>query len=133
MAKQTVRIQGRDIADTGSVDLDHERIALPDGTRLTESRAADLAAEVLHAAGRGRPSLTAPAADRLNCDSACPKGYVTDSDNGPQPSDGACPRSHVKRWTARTALRWPPGLRMLRTFCGFDHEIAIFEDQRHRR
>lgn len=60
MAKQTIRIHGMDVADNGSVDLDNERIDLPDGTRLTESWAEDLAAEVLRAAGRGRPSLTAP-------------------------------------------------------------------------
>jgi hypothetical protein len=60
MTKQTVRIHGTDVVDKGSVDLDNERIDLPDGTRLTEAGAEDLAAEVLRAAGRGRPSLTAP-------------------------------------------------------------------------
>lgn len=60
MKKQTVRIHGRDIVDNGSIDLENERVDLPDGTRLTEDRAADFAAEVLQAAGRGRPSLTAP-------------------------------------------------------------------------
>lgn len=60
MATNTVRIHDQDIPDEGSIDLDTERVDLPDGTRLTEDRADQLADEVLHAAGRGRPSLTAP-------------------------------------------------------------------------
>lgn len=39
------------------IDLDNEEIYEPDGTRLTEARAEQLAAETLRAV-RGRPSLT---------------------------------------------------------------------------
>lgn len=60
MANKTVHIQGEDIPDHGSIDLDAERVELSDGTRLTEERADQLADEVRHVAGRGRPSLTAP-------------------------------------------------------------------------
>ncbi|PZS02662.1 MAG: CopG family transcriptional regulator [Pseudonocardiales bacterium] len=42
------------------MDLDAEGVRLADGSRLTEARAQELAQEVLHAAGRGRPSLSAP-------------------------------------------------------------------------
>lgn len=60
MTTKTVRIRGVDLIDNGSIDLDTEQVDLPDGTRLTEASAQDLAEEVLHAVGRGRPSLTAP-------------------------------------------------------------------------
>jgi hypothetical protein len=40
------------------IDLDQEEVYEPDGTRLTEARAARLAEETLHTV-RGRPSLTA--------------------------------------------------------------------------
>lgn len=60
MTKNTVRIKDDDIHDGGSIDLDVEEVHLADGTRLTEARARDLAQEVLHASGRGRPSLSAP-------------------------------------------------------------------------
>lgn len=60
MTKKTVRIEGTDVVDGGSIDLDTEDVRLADGTRLTEARADDLAQEVLRATGRGRPSLSAP-------------------------------------------------------------------------
>lgn len=50
------------VTDRGSVDLDQEDYRLADGTRLTEAKAEELAAEVLARAGRGRPSLTEPGA-----------------------------------------------------------------------
>ncbi len=46
--------------DRGTIDLDHADVRLPDGTRLAEARAEQLAAEVLARAGRGRPSLSQP-------------------------------------------------------------------------
>lgn len=46
--------------DRGTIDLDETDVRLPDGSRLTEARAEQLAAEVLERAGRGRPSLTEP-------------------------------------------------------------------------
>lgn len=55
-----IRINDRDVVDRGDIDLDAEEIYLADGTRLTEARAGELAAEALQRAGRGRPSLTAP-------------------------------------------------------------------------
>lgn len=60
MTEKTVRIQGRDVVDSGDVDLDVEDNRLPDGTRLTEAAAAEFAQEALRASGRGRPSLTGP-------------------------------------------------------------------------
>ncbi len=60
MTKKTVRIDNTEVIDGGSIDLDAEDVRLADGTLLTEARADELAREVLHAAGRGRPSLSAP-------------------------------------------------------------------------
>jgi hypothetical protein len=60
MGKNTVRIDNTDVPDRGSINLDAEDVRLADGTRLTEARAAEFAEEVLQAAGRGRPSLSAP-------------------------------------------------------------------------
>jgi hypothetical protein len=60
-AKKKIRIQDQDGPDGGSVDLGTSEVYLADGTRLTEARAQDLAEEVLHRTGRGRPSLTSPA------------------------------------------------------------------------
>lgn len=60
MKRKTVRIDDADVVDGGSIDLDAEDVRLADGTRLTEARADELAHEVLHAAGRGRPSLSTP-------------------------------------------------------------------------
>lgn len=58
--KENIRIKGRDVVDGGEIDLDKEEVYLADGTRLSETRARELAEEVLQRAGRGRPSLTAP-------------------------------------------------------------------------
>jgi CopG-like RHH_1 or ribbon-helix-helix domain, RHH_5 len=60
MAKKTIRIKGAEVTEGGSIDLDVEDVRLADGARLTEARAQELAQQVLRAAGRGRPSLTAP-------------------------------------------------------------------------
>lgn len=60
MTKKTVRIDNAEVVDGGSIDLGAEDVRLADGTRLTEARADELAQEVLHAAGRGRPSLSSP-------------------------------------------------------------------------
>lgn len=60
MAKRTVHIRDSETVDGGAIDLDAEDVRLADGSRLTEDRAAELAQEVLHRVGRGRPSLTAP-------------------------------------------------------------------------
>ncbi len=49
-----------DYTDRGMIDLDETDVRLPDGSRLTEARAEQLAGEVLERAGRGRPSLTEP-------------------------------------------------------------------------
>jgi len=46
--------------DRGTINLDAEDVRLPDGSRLTEARAQELADEVLERAGRGRPSLSRP-------------------------------------------------------------------------
>lgn len=59
MTKKADQLEGADIADGGSIDLDVEHVQLADGSRLTEARAAELAEEVVQAAGPGRPSLTA--------------------------------------------------------------------------
>lgn len=42
------------------IDLDEEEVYLPDGTRLTEAKAAEMAEEAMqhHYRERGRPSLT---------------------------------------------------------------------------
>lgn len=42
------------------VDLDHEIVRDRQGKRITETRAAQIAADALHQAGVGRPSLTGP-------------------------------------------------------------------------
>lgn len=60
MVKKPIRVKGADVADGGSIDLDKVDVRLADGSHLTEARAEELAREVLHAAGRGRPSLTGP-------------------------------------------------------------------------
>jgi len=60
MANKTIRINGADVTDGGSIDLDAQDVRLADGTRLTEAGAQELAQQALRAAGRGRPSLTAP-------------------------------------------------------------------------
>ena len=60
MTGKKVRIENAEVHDGGSIDLDREDVRLADGTRLTEARAEELAQEVLRAAGRGRPSLSAP-------------------------------------------------------------------------
>jgi len=60
---QKIRINDTEVVevvDGGDIDLDAEDVRLPDGTRLTEAGAQALAQEILHATGRGRPSLTAP-------------------------------------------------------------------------
>ena len=58
--KKKIRVQDQDVPDGGGIDLDANEVYLADGTRLTEARAQDLAEEVLHRTGRGRPSLTSP-------------------------------------------------------------------------
>ncbi len=60
MANKAIRIQGSDVTDGGGIDLDADDVHLADGTRLTEAGARELAQQALRAAGRGRPSLTAP-------------------------------------------------------------------------
>lgn len=60
MAKRTVQIQGSEVVDSGTIDLDLEDVRQADGSRLTEDGAAELAQEVLRRVGRGRPSLTSP-------------------------------------------------------------------------
>ncbi|MDQ6784540.1 MAG: ribbon-helix-helix protein, CopG family [Actinomycetota bacterium] len=56
----SVRINDEQVTDRGTVDLDKQDVRLADGTRLTESKAQELAAEVLERSGRGRPSLSRP-------------------------------------------------------------------------
>lgn len=58
--RRTVRVQGRDVADGGDIDLDVEDIRLADGSRLTEALAQKLADDVLRRVGPGRPSLSRP-------------------------------------------------------------------------
>ena len=60
MTKKTTRIKGVDVTDGGSIDVDVEDVRLPDGTRLAEAGAHELAEQVLRTSSRGRPSLTAP-------------------------------------------------------------------------
>jgi len=55
---ESARIHDEQIRDRGTVDLDKQDVRLADGTRLTEAKAAALAAEILERAGRGRPSLS---------------------------------------------------------------------------
>lgn len=57
---RTVRIKGKEHRDRGSVDLDAVEVRLPDGTRLSEARAQELAQEIYEKAHAGRPSLTKP-------------------------------------------------------------------------
>ena len=57
---RATRVRGEHVRDRGTVDLDKEDVRLADGTRLTEQRAEELAAEILERAGRGRPSLSDP-------------------------------------------------------------------------
>lgn len=61
MPRKKITIQGTDYEIGPDIDLDAEEIYLPDGTRLTEQRAAEIAEEIA-TRGRGRPSLTAPGA-----------------------------------------------------------------------
>ncbi len=56
----SVRINDEQVTDRGTIDLDEQDVRLADGTRLTESKAQELAAEVLERSGRGRPSLSHP-------------------------------------------------------------------------
>ncbi len=56
----SVQINGEQVTDRGTVDLDEHDLRLADGTRLTEAKAEDLAVEVRARAGRGRPSLSTP-------------------------------------------------------------------------
>ncbi len=55
---ESARIHDEQVRDRGTVDLDKQDVRLADGTRLTEAKAAELAAEILERAGRGRPSLS---------------------------------------------------------------------------
>jgi hypothetical protein len=55
---ESARIHNEQVRDRGTVDLDKQDLRLADGTRLTEAKAATLAAEILERAGRGRPSLS---------------------------------------------------------------------------
>ncbi|MHB8295342.1 MAG: ribbon-helix-helix protein, CopG family [Acidimicrobiales bacterium] len=59
---ESARIHDEQVRDRGTVDLDKQDVGLADGTRLTEAKAAELAAElaaeILERAGRGRPSLS---------------------------------------------------------------------------
>jgi len=55
-----LRIRGEQVQDRGTINLDEHDIRLADGTRLTEARADELAAEILERTGRGRPSLSRP-------------------------------------------------------------------------
>ncbi len=57
----SVQINDEQVKDRGTIDLDVQDVRLADGTRLTESRAQELAGEILERAGRGRPSLSRPA------------------------------------------------------------------------
>jgi hypothetical protein len=57
---QEVSIGGERFRDRGTVDLEKEDIRLADGSRLTEQRSEEIAAEVLEQVGRGRPSLSGP-------------------------------------------------------------------------
>jgi ribbon-helix-helix CopG family protein len=52
-------IEKRKYALGPDIDLDSEEVLEPDGTRLTEARAQELAEQTLRAV-RGRPSLTGP-------------------------------------------------------------------------
>ena len=55
---ESARIHDEQVRDRGTIDLDKQDVRLADGTRLTEAKAAELAAEILERAGRGRPSLS---------------------------------------------------------------------------
>ncbi len=55
---ESARIHDEQARDRGTIDLDKQDVRLADGTRLTEAKAAELAAEILERAGRGRPSLS---------------------------------------------------------------------------
>lgn len=56
---RSVRIKGELVADGGFVDLDQEDYRLADGTRLTEAKVEELAAEIL-APSRPRASVADP-------------------------------------------------------------------------
>jgi predicted transcriptional regulator len=56
----TIRIHGKEYREGGTIDLDTVDVRLPDGTRLTEARAQELAEEIHQRAQAGRPSLTEP-------------------------------------------------------------------------
>ena len=55
---ESARIHDEQVRDRGTIDLDKQDVRMADGTRLTEAKAAELAAEILERAGRGRPSLS---------------------------------------------------------------------------
>lgn len=55
---ESARIHNEQIRDRGTIDLGKQDVRLADGTRLTEAKAEELAAEILERAGRGRPSLS---------------------------------------------------------------------------
>jgi len=55
---ESARIHDEQVKDRGTIDLDKQDVRLADGTRLTEAKAEELAAEILERAGRGRPSLS---------------------------------------------------------------------------
>ena len=55
---ESARTHDEQVRDRGTIDLDKQDVRLADGTRLTEAKAEELAAEMLERAGRGRPSLS---------------------------------------------------------------------------
>ncbi|MHB8340301.1 MAG: ribbon-helix-helix protein, CopG family [Mycobacteriales bacterium] len=55
---ESARIHDEQVRDRGTIDLDKQEVRLADGTRLTETKAEELATEILERAGRGRPSLS---------------------------------------------------------------------------
>jgi hypothetical protein len=57
---RTIRINGKEYRDGGTIDLDKVDVRLADGTRLTEARAQELAEEIHERVQAGRPSLTEP-------------------------------------------------------------------------
>lgn len=55
---RTGPVKGKEYRDRGTIDLDKVDVRLPDGTRLTEGRAQELAEEIHQGVQAGRPSLT---------------------------------------------------------------------------
>jgi hypothetical protein len=90
------------------IDLDSEQVLEPDGTRLTEARAQELAEQTLRAV-RGRPSLTGPGQQSPRVSSRLPPDELRLPSNSLNEKASRFPSWRTARSAARPRCRvvWP--------------------------